>query len=162
MFTERQTRGNFDLFTMPLSAGATATPLLASRFNEVGLRFSPDGRAMSFASNESGRPEIYIASPQSPAAKVRVSTGGASQARWSRDGRELYDLSDGKLFIVPVRSIAPLDLGVPTAMFTIDGRGWIDDEPSADGKRFLVVVPEMWSGEQPLTVVMNWTSAIEN
>ena len=53
---------NFDIFTLPLTKPGKPTLLLGSRFDEVGLRFSPDERAVAFKSNESGRYEVYVAS----------------------------------------------------------------------------------------------------
>ena len=31
---------------------------------------------------------------------------------------------------------------------------------SADGKRFLAVVPQAFAGEQPLTVILNWSAEV--
>ena len=54
-------RGSLNIFMLPLSGPATPTALFGSRFNEADPRFSPDGRAMAFTSDESGRFEVYVA-----------------------------------------------------------------------------------------------------
>ena len=58
-FEQISERGDADLWTLPLNGPRQAAPLMASVFNERGLRFSPDGQFVTFASDESGRTEIY-------------------------------------------------------------------------------------------------------
>src|SRR5204862_1673546 len=96
LFTERTARGTVNVFTLPLSGPATPSALFGSRFSESDPRFSPDGRAMSFVSDESGRPEVYVAPFPSTGGKTLVSAGvsigsdAQNGARWSHDGRELF------------------------------------------------------------------------
>jgi len=54
---------------------------------------SPDGRWLAFASNASGRQEVYVAAydPESPVGqRFAVSREGARSPVWSPDGRTLY------------------------------------------------------------------------
>jgi hypothetical protein len=136
--------------------------LLNSPFNEQGVLFSPDGRFIAFESDESGRPEVYVAPFPATGGRTRVSTGGARLPHWSRDGRELFYLSDDRrLFAVPVRTAPAQVLGAPLPLFTLnESSTWIDFDVSLDGKRFLAIVPEVVANEQPLTVVSNWTAEI--
>jgi NADPH:quinone reductase-like Zn-dependent oxidoreductase len=57
---------------------------------------------------------------------------------------------------VPIRTTPTLEVGRSSALFTLPGRPWEDFDVSADGKRFLAVVPRMFGGEQPLTVILTW------
>ncbi len=55
--------------------------------------FSPDGRWIAYESNQSGRPEIYVArySPGSPLGRpLLVSSGGGFDPRWGRGGQEIF------------------------------------------------------------------------
>ena len=61
---------------------------------------------------------------------------------------------------VPVRTTPRLEVGSPSALFALPGRSWEDFAVSADGKRFLAVVPQAFAGEQPLTVILNWTAEV--
>ena len=61
LFTERTPRGTLQVFALPLDGPATPSALFGSRFNEADPRFAPDGRAMSFTSDESGGFEVYMA-----------------------------------------------------------------------------------------------------
>lgn len=61
---------------------------------------------------------------------------------------------------VPVRRTPTLEVGTPLPLFILPGRGWSDFAVTADGKRFLAVVPQAFAGEQPLTVILNWTAEV--
>ena len=43
-------------------------------------------------------------------------------------------------------------------LFETGARAWEDFAVSGDGQRFLAVVPQALAGEQPLTVILNWTA----
>jgi Tol biopolymer transport system component len=89
LFTQRTPRGNFDIWTMPVNPRGAAAPLIETPFDEYSPRFSPDGRYVAFASDESGRYEVYVAALPYTGGKTRVSAAGGWLPRWSRDGREL-------------------------------------------------------------------------
>jgi eukaryotic-like serine/threonine-protein kinase len=79
-------------------------PFLQTEFSEEHPQFSPDGRWLTYTSNESGRPEIYIQSFPPSGGKWRVSTHGGAHPRWRGDGKELFylDLRGKKLLAVAV------------------------------------------------------------
>ena len=64
-----------DLFVLPLSGDRKPFPFLQTQFNEAFGQFSPDGRWVAYASNESGRNEVYVAPFPGPGGKWQVSTG---------------------------------------------------------------------------------------
>ena len=167
LYTERTARGTLNIFRLPLSGPATPSELFGSRFNEAAPRFSPDGRAMAFTSDESGRFEVYTAPYPPTGGKTAVSAGIATGndlqqgARWNHDGRELFYVSaDGRFMHVAVRTTPKLEVGRPAPLFALPGRSWFDFAVSADGKRFLAVIPQAVAGEQPLTVILNWTAEV--
>ena len=162
VFAERIGYGPWDLFRVSLSGGP-AQPLLTTPFDETDLRLSPDGRFAAFVSNEPGRSEVYVAPFPKLGERVRVTQEGARVPRWSRDGRELFYLTaDRRLVAVPVRAGASLELGPPRTLFALQGKWpWASYDVAHDG-RFLAIVPESLSSEQPLTVVVNWTAETRN
>jgi hypothetical protein len=103
-----------------------------------------------------------------PATGVRklISTAGGDQPRWRHDGSELYYSANGKLMVVPVKSGPTFEADAPKLLF--DGvlsvvpanRVW-SYQPSADGKRFLLISP---AGEgvpaSPLSVITNWQAGL--
>ena len=162
VYVERTPQSPFDIWALPLSDPGKPIPLLRSPFSKSEVRFSPDGRFLSFISDESSAPEAYVMPYPGPGERVRVSTGGARLARWSRDGRELLYLStDRRLMSVPVRTAPTLQVGSPVELFKLSGKPWRAFEVAPDGKRFLAVVPDIIAGEQPLTVALNWAPGLK-
>jgi Tol biopolymer transport system component len=65
-------------------------PLVASQFGEQYVGASPDGRWISFVSDQSGRDEVYVRDLAGERDQVLVSLDGGNEPVWSPDGRELY------------------------------------------------------------------------
>ncbi len=65
-------------------------PFLQTRFEEAWPEFSPDGRWIVYASNESGRYEVYVRPYPGPGSSHQISTRGGSRPAWSRDGAEIF------------------------------------------------------------------------
>jgi eukaryotic-like serine/threonine-protein kinase len=168
-WVERSESGAFGAWTAPLSDTGKPVPLLESPFHIAQLRFSLDGRFVALISAESGRDEAYVMPYPGQSEKTRVSLGGASLLRWSRDGRELFYLSaDRQLISVPIRTTPSLQIGSPTDLFSVKEKGWQTAfgnaescfDVSPDGKRFLASVPVVVADKLPLTVVVNWAAEV--
>jgi len=156
-----------DLWVLPFDGDRKPFPYLHTPFNESKAVFSPDGKWVAFRSDESGRPEVYVASFPTPAGKRPVSIGGGRFPRWSRDGRELFfeDRSGRQLLSVAVSSRRDgFTLGPPRRLF-----GYFNDggrkhwDVSPDGQRFLVEVEDVEnapSAISPITLVVNWAAGL--
>ena len=137
-------------------------PLLQTGFDELNPRFSPDGRWMAYVSNESGRNQVYVAPFPGPGGKVPVSTAGGNQPRWRADGRELF-------YIAPGGSIMAAAVDSKGGAFalkkveTLFGpkTGLANYDASADGQRFLALLPPEGETGGPMTVVLNWTAGLK-
>ncbi len=112
-FYERGPETGFDLWTVPLrrtgdGVGAgEPEQFLGTRSFEVYPTFSPDGRWMAYASNESGVFEIYVRRFPDDGTKVRVSSAGGVVPRWSPAARELlYRTSGQRVMVVPYQIAA--------------------------------------------------------
>jgi Tol biopolymer transport system component len=156
-----------DVWMAPTSGGGPPVPLLTAPYNEFQAQVSPDGRWVAYASDESGRWEVYVQSFPVLGAKRAISSSGGSEPQWRRDGRELFYLgADGTLMAVEVSSGAALQAGRPTPLFrtSIPISGELNSRrnhylASADGQRFLVNTAGD-AQEESITVVVNWTSLL--
>jgi Tol biopolymer transport system component len=81
-------------------------------------QFSPDGKWVAYASNETGKWEIYVTSFPDARGRWQISSGGGEQPRWRGDGKELFYLSlDGKMMAAPVTTGAHFDAGTSVTLF---------------------------------------------
>jgi Tol biopolymer transport system component len=157
-----------DLWLLPQSGTQTPVPYLRTPFNETRGRFSPDGRWVSYTSDESGTQDVYIQAFPPSTKKWQVSVRGGTQGIWRADGREiLYLAQDRTLMAVPVRHAgSALELGAATPLFQVpDGRTWdarFSYAVSPDGQRFLVNVATTDGPIHPLsaTAVVNWAASL--
>ena len=136
-------------------------PLLQTKFAESDGQFSPDGRWLAYASNESGSSEVYVQPFPANGAKWQVSAAGGSEAAWRGDGRELfYVASDARLMAVAVSpSSSGLSFGVPQALFRIPPRHGMGATGrtyalSRDGRRFLALDWPREAAASPIAVVL--------
>jgi Tol biopolymer transport system component len=129
-------------------------------------RFSPDGKWLAYASNESGRWEIYVTSFPAAHGKWQVSSAGGEQPKWRSDGKELFYLApDGKIMATPVTIGASFDAGSPVVLFQANPREMVATserfsyDVSKDGQRFLINT-QLKSALTPMSVVMDWTASL--
>ena len=156
-------RTGWDIFVYSFEEQA-ARPFLQSAYAETSPRFSPDGRWIAYASDESGRSEVYVQPFPGPGAKSQVSTTGGGQPRWRRDGKELfYREASGRFMAVPTTVRAgSFEAGAPQPLFearanTTTGTHY---DVTADGQKFIVSVPGGADGASALTLVLNWPALL--
>jgi Tol biopolymer transport system component len=130
-------------------------------------QFSPDGKWVAYASNETGEWEIYVTSFPSAQGKWQVSSGGGEQPRWRGDGKELFYLSsERKMMAAPVTTGSNFDVGTPVALFQANPRPPIlvydlfAYDVSRDGQRFLINTQTKQAETVPMSIVLNWTAKL--
>jgi Tol biopolymer transport system component len=67
-----------------------AEPFLQTAADEREPSFSPDGRWLAYASDESGTFQVYVRSFPDRGGKWQISNGAAVYPGWSRNGRDLF------------------------------------------------------------------------
>jgi Tol biopolymer transport system component len=154
-----------DLLRLTLAAGAQPVPYAAAPdFQEFRACFSPDGRWVAFASNASGRQEVYVQAFPTPGRKWQVSTEGGIEPVWSADGKTLYYFaSDRRLTRVDVTIGATFDAGVPVPMFSLPLAAQLARNRyliAPGGQRYLIVAPMGEGMSRPMTVVLGWDAAL--
>jgi predicted Ser/Thr protein kinase len=158
-----------DLFLVPMEGDHKPSVYLQTPFGEYDGQFSPDGRWMSYTSDESGQEQVNVQPIPPSGAKWQVSTAGGSRARWRRDGKELFYIAvDRKLMAVPVKTTPSFEAGSPQELFPeapligTNTSGQFYYTPSKDGQRFLMDVPgEGVATQPPITVVLNWQAGLK-
>jgi serine/threonine protein kinase/Tol biopolymer transport system component len=155
----------YDLGVLTLAGERKASVFLSTPFNEVQGRFSPNGRWIAYASDESGRFEVYVRPFPVASGQTQISIAGGVQPEWRQDGKELFYLSaDGKLTAVPVTTDGPtFTVGAPRVLFDVEVPEPIAPYPSdyavtADGQRFFVNTVVDQPTRPALTVVVNWAA----
>jgi len=158
------------LWALPVEGDGPPEPVLESAFSVGGAQMSPDGRWLSYVSDESGRYEVYVEPFGRPDERERVSRDGGGQPRWG-DGTELFYLSDdGRLMAADVREGATgLEVGTPELLVPADalravvGMGPLggDYAVAPDGQSFLVKMRVEGDVPQRIHVVTNWSSLLE-
>ena len=149
------------IWLLPLEGDRKPTLLLKPSFNVYASRLSPEGHWIAYASDESGRSEIYVQAFPGLGGKWQISTDGGGHAVWARDGRELFYRNGDKMMVVEVTTQPNFAHGSPKALlegqfFTADaGNTTYDVAP--DGQHFLMIQPgEPEQGVTQINVVQDW------
>src|SRR5262249_29290124 len=168
IYGEVDAKTKFDVWFLENPAAPAAdrkpVPFLKTEFNEVQGQLSPDGRWMAYASDESGRREVYVRPFPAADGQWRISTAGGDQPRLRGDGRELfYIASDRKLMAAAIKGGASsvkvvFEPGVPEPLFETRlvslGQALFLYEVTADGKRFLMNLRGEAVSETPITIAV--------
>jgi Tol biopolymer transport system component/tRNA A-37 threonylcarbamoyl transferase component Bud32 len=135
-------------------------PLVRTPFNEVSGAFSPDGRWLAFASDASGRYEIYVQAYPGPGGRLQISSEGGAEPLWSRNGRELFYRSGDKMMAVEIDTRSSFSAGKPKSLFQgryLPAPAQTANYDVAPDGRFLMIKP---GGEEQaptqVNVVLNW------
>ena len=83
-----------DISIVDVAADRAIRPLIRTPAFEVGGRLSPDERWLAYFSNVTGSTELYVTRFLGGGPSWRITRGGAREAVWSRDGRELFFRSE--------------------------------------------------------------------
>jgi hypothetical protein len=135
---------------------------------------SPDGRWLAYSSDESSRWEVYIRSLSDLEVVHQVSFNGGTESAWSRDGSELFFVSQENMYVVAIGEgdDSRLSIGEPQLLFhvgvfysTTPIRSW---DVAPDG-RFAFITPlsdeertAMREKHRPdsIHIVQNWTAKL--
>jgi len=163
-FEELNPSTGFDIWVLQLDDEAKPNCVVRTPFNERGAKFSPDGRWLTYYSDESGQYEVYLRPFSGAEGKWQVSTDGGTEPLWSKDGQELIYRKEDKLLAVQLQT-DPFRAEKPRVLF--DGPYIQTDVTSPwsastydvfpDGQRFVMINKGAdEAGRTRINVVLNW------
>jgi len=143
-------------------------PFLNGNFVLRSGQISPDGKWAAYASNETGKWEIYVTSFPEARGKWQVSSGGGTQPKWRGDTKELYFMApDAKIMAAPVSTRTSFEAGTPVALFQANPQEMVATseqnvyDVSRDGQKFLVNTKAQQANTQPMSIILNWTASLK-
>lgn len=120
-------------------------------------QLSPDGAWLAYV----GQDGLVVQRFLTPPARVQVAPFGASQPRWSRDGRQLFYISaDRKLMSAafdPVAAAASAPRVVTQTRIIASSFTGFQYDVAPDGR---FIVNSLTDGAAPLTLMTGWTSLL--
>jgi serine/threonine-protein kinase len=150
-----------DIWMLPIDGDRQPRPIIQTPASEVDARLSPDGRWLAYASDESGRYEVYVQPFAGSGGKWQISSDGGREPVWAHNGRELFYRSGEKMMVADVTAQPTFQATTSRLLFqgpyvrtnTISA----DYDVTPDDQRFLMVQPlEQPSPATDFNVVLNW------
>ena len=156
-----------DLWALPMIGERKPFPFLRTEFIEQNARFSPNGRWVAYASDESGASEVYVRSFPDASGKHRVSSHGGDRPVWRGDGKELFYVApQGELMAAPVIAGDAFETGAAERIggnIRLEPNSVVWDtnyDEAANGQRFLAAIPVVRTNTAPITIVLNWPAQL--
>ncbi|MDQ6893316.1 MAG: protein kinase [Acidobacteriota bacterium] len=149
-----------DIWVLPLFGDRKAFPFLATESSEQGATFSPDGRWVSYISDESGRSELYAVSFPTPGRKLQISPNGSLGGTWLGGDRIAFGSPAGReMVVVHVRTTAEgLEVGASKS-FPLPAMA-ANPSFTADGRRGLFGMQGHGTQATNVAVVTNWSAGL--
>ena len=146
-----------DIWYRALRGDTTPKPFEVTPADETMPRFSPDGRWVTYVSNESGAPEVFVRPFPGPGGRTQISAGGGTEPVWSPDGRRLFYLNGNDLMAATLSVSSGVTVSARERVLTADvapGGIHANYDVAKDGRHFLMV--RNAGGSTDLTIVLNW------
>jgi hypothetical protein len=161
LYTKESPTTQRGLWTLSLTGNRRESEFLDTKHNETSGVFSPDGRWIAYASDESGRNEVYVRPFPRREGLSPISRNGGRAPRWRADSKELFFLApDGAMMAADIRVVnGQAEATVPRLLFRTGLGSTTHELPytvDAAGRRFLIPVAADPSGAAPISVVMDW------
>jgi len=159
-FSESHPQTKWDIWLLSLEGERKARPFLQTAANESTASLSPDGRWIAYASDETGRGEIYVRSLSDSGGKWQITTEGAVAPVWAVNGRELFYRQGRKWMSVAIQSGPTFAAGPARFVFEGEYSGGTfvnaDYAVAPDGRFLMIDARQPEQAPAQLNVVLNW------
>jgi Tol biopolymer transport system component len=153
--SESQPRSRSDILLLPSSGKGGARVYAQSPFNESQGVVSSDGRWLAYASDESGRFEIYVDAFPAPGRRARLTVGGGTAPRWSGTSRALYFSRGTEIHTVQLTLDGATAEALSSTRLFDAGAEIRAYDVTPDANRFLLNLPAGEGVAKPMTVIVN-------
>ena len=123
LFQQRTLGNERDIWMLSMEGELSSRPLLASDADERQPVISPNGQWMAYASDVTGRFEIYVEAFPGLGDRRLISANGGTAPTWAPDGRALFYLgtrgggASEEMVVVPIDPEPSLSLETPEVLF---------------------------------------------
>jgi Tol biopolymer transport system component len=154
--------GHSDIYSSSPNPADHARPtrVINGSSSQARVSFSPDGQWITYTSDESGRPEVFLAPYPVNRGPVRqqVSVGGGGGSEWSADGRAVYYALDDRIWRARFNPQTG-EIGKPELLSKIQPTlAWT---LARDG-RFLVSRVAKGAERHSIKVILNWSRTLND
>lgn len=150
-----------DIYAVTIGDSPTLEPHLRSPADEREPDISPDGKWIAYASNTTGRYEVFVQPFFGPGRRTRISRDGGNDPQWSSDGRKLFYRRRDYIMVVDVDAASEISVSEPkihlrAELDTTQMRNW-DVGPDDQ----IVLVESDPTTTREFQVVLNWFKAVQ-
>jgi serine/threonine-protein kinase len=150
-------RGNPDLRIAPTDSLDAMRGFVVTPSMEMAPCMAPNGTAVAYQSDETGRMEIYVRPIPGPGARVQVSVDGGNEPVWSRDGQTIYYRTPNRTIVAAKVQLAPA-ISIPSRRVLFAdvyqrGRSHTNYDAMSNGGLLFVRVP---TPEPKVMVAIDW------
>ncbi len=151
---------SFDICVLSMAEGRKVRKFLATQYNEKMPAFHPRGDWIAYASDISGRYEVYVRRYPSGNDRRQISFDRGDEPIWDASGEMLYYRSGNTMKAVAIEIEPSFSSGEPNDLFTeFSARNTIVRNYDFDSvnRRFIMVKPlQEESTPTQINVVLNW------
>ncbi len=158
VFRTASSGGGRDVWYTTLGSTEPPKPVMKTPFMEMQPQLSRDGKWLAYTSDESGTLEVYVRPFPGDGSRVRISTDGGTEPRWTPEGDRLYYRNDRSVFVAHLQ--VGSSITVTRRAVAFEGE-YVSAAPHANydvgphGKELVMIAPASGNGTQ-LVMVSGW------
>ncbi len=142
--TEYHPEAGAEILVASLGEERPALRVPPAGFNKWAAAFSPDGKWLAYASDESGEAQVYLRPFPGLGEKLQISNDGGGEPVWAKSGKELFYRNAEAVMAVTLETRRKLRVSKPRRLYenSFVGGGAVylsNYDVSQDGRRFLML-----------------------